>query len=287
MMKTEKPVRSLRCLGVSLVVLLGGGLFCTTRPPELPPNLGGNPDQPRQLTADCKASLLEQQDLARLALEAMRTYGRIDPGLFDTTPSAEQRELIRVSPSAKPLEPNPALGSTDSSLDRNALERFNEKLRQINAGAGAQRFLKAHAEAQEKCGARCPPTVYPIKVESLQLDPESEAYSFEVQGDKLPSLVEWQQGFLAQYAPVQSACPFSPSIGLEGLGHKVEDKAALASARQSFAQPHTASIRSGFAETRAPCDGDGHTECGACLTVSDHDGKYKQTILGSCCYSHC
>ena len=283
MMKSEKPVSQLRGFGVILVVMLGGGLFCTTRAPDVAPNIGGIPDRPRELTLQCKASLQEQQDLARLAVEAMRTYGRIDPGLFDTTTAPEQRELIRVSPGAKPLESAVALAK-----EENALARFNRKLSEINSGPAAKRFLTAHADAQKKCGKQCPPTVYPIKVDSLQGDPESEAYSFEVQGDRLPSRVEWEQGFLAQYAPAQSECPFSASIGLEGLGPKSGDKAALASARQSIAQSSdTSGIRSGFIEARAPCDGDGHAECGACLTASNHDGKYKQTILGSCCYTKC
>jgi len=280
MMKSEKPISQLRSLGVTVVVMLAGGLYCTTRPPEVPITPGPS----LQLTPACQASLQEQQELARLAVEAMRTYGRIDPGLFDTTPSPDQRDVIRVSPNAKPLEPSAAQAN-----EGNALERFNAKLAQINAGSAGKRFLKAHAEAQKKCGEQCPPTVYAIEVVSLQRDdPEAEAYSFHVQGEKLPSLVEWQQGFLGQYASPQSECPFAPSIALEGLGHKSEDKAALAAARQSFAQTgHSSGISRGFAEARARCDGDGHAECGACLTTSNHDGKYKQTILGSCCYSSC
>jgi hypothetical protein len=288
-MNEKNSVRQRGSLGVILVMMLCGGMFCMTRPAEVPsPGINTLDRPPEKLSPECQARLEAQQELARLAVDAMRTYGRIDPGLFETTPAPGDRQLIRVSANARPLEPSAAVAKED-----NALGRFNERLAKLNDGPSgalaAKLFSKAHAAAREKCGDQCPPTVYPIKVESLQRDePESEAYSFQVQGDELPSLVEWQEGFLAQYASAQSECKFAPSIALEGLGHKSQDKAALASARQSFAQlGQTAGVRGGLAEALARCDADGHAQCGACLTTSNHDGKYKQTILGSCCYSQC
>ena len=55
------------------------------------------------LTTQCLGDLQSQQKLAHLAVQAMRAYGRIDPGLFDTTPPRDGQPLIRVSKDASPL----------------------------------------------------------------------------------------------------------------------------------------------------------------------------------------
>lgn len=283
-MNEKNSVRPRGSLGVILVVMLGGGMFCMTRPAEVPTQ--GNLERPpERLSPECLERLQAEQELARLAVEGMRSYGRIDPGLFDTTPSPDDRRLIRVSPSAKPLEP-----SASVAREGNALERFNERLGKINDPNGtlaAKLFLKAHAAAQQQCGEKCPPTVYPIQVASIEQGPDSEAYSFEVQGDKLPSLVEWEQGFLAQYASVKNECSFAPPIQLK---QAKEEKASLASARQMLGQTgssHTSSVRGGYAEARAHCDDGQHAHCAACQTVQNNNGGYKDTVIGSCCYATC
>jgi hypothetical protein len=284
-MNEKNSVRPRGSLGVILVVMLGGGMFCVTRPAEVPTpgdnNLEGPPEK---LSPECLARLQAEQDLARLAVEAMRTYGRIDPGLFDTTPSPDTRQLIRVSPNAKPLEPSAAV-----AREGEALQRFNERLGKINDGPdgtlAAKLFLKAHAAAQQRCGEKCPPTVYPIQVASVEQGPDSELYSFEVQGDKLPSLVEWEQGFLAQYASVRNECSFAAPLQLK---EAVEQKAALPSARQMLGTgSSTSSVRGGYAEARLRCDEGSHAACASCQTAQNNNGGYKITVFGACCYASC
>lgn len=283
-MNEKNSVRPRGSLGVILVMMLAGGMFCVTRPAEVPTQTDGTlASPPEKLSRECLERLQAEQDLARLAVEAMRTYGRIDPGLFDTTPAPGDRQLIRVSANARPLEPSAA-----AAKEGNALERFNERLGRLNDPNGtlaAKLFLKTHAAAQQQCGEKCPPTVYPIQVSTVEQAPESELYSFEVQGEKLPSLVEWEQGFLAQYASVKSECSFAPPIQLKEVK---EQKAALATARQMLGSgSSTSSVRGGYAEAKLRCDPGSHTACAACQTAQNNNGGYRITVFGACCSAPC
>jgi hypothetical protein len=305
-------------LWVILGVVLGGGALWLALQPEQPTAQGGGPlvqppakplaKPPEPLTAECLADLHAQQQLARLAVDAMRTYGRIDPGLYDTTSAPGDQSLIRVSKDAQPLLSNE--GRTSREGLRPApipVEPFNETLRRINADPAAKVFLTAHDAAQRKCGAECPPTVYQVKVTSVDQGKESEAYEFRVHG-ALPTLAQWEQGFLTQYANVKGSCPFASPIQLDHLEQKIltlEPKEKPAAELPSSADEtleatrktggsgdesgHLLSFTGGTVEAQAKCDFVSFDEqCADCQTVQNHNGGYKKRGPKlSCCYATC
>jgi hypothetical protein len=259
----------------------------------------GNPPGP--LTQECYASLQAQQKLARLAIYAMRTYGRIDPGLYDTTPLPDERALIRVSKDATPLpspDGQPAIEGQKTAPP--PVDEFEKTLREVNADPSARVFLAAHDDAQKKCGAACPPTVYRIKVTPLELGKESEAYDFRVEG-AVPSLAEWEQGFLAQYANAKGSCSFASPLRLDNAqstealqpgsastGGGAESERELA-ARRARDSKKTMSFTGGSAEVDLKCDEVVYSkQCHDCEPSPGHHGGYKKRGPGlSCCYSDC
>jgi hypothetical protein len=304
---------------LAAVVLLVGGVWMALKPEHSePPTAGGGipvgqpPEKPAQpLTAECRASLKSQQALARLAVDAMRAYGRIDPGLYDTKPAPEDGLApIRVSKDAKPLPFSEEHPSPDGLKPPSPLDIFNKTLRGINADA-AKDFLTAHDAAQGQCGAACPGTVYPIKVTRLDQGNESEAYDFRVAG-ALPTLTQWEQGFLAQYAPKVKDCPFASPIELDETREQIQqERGALEPQEKSPAEPpgsadkaaeaarktggsDDASKRAkrftgGTVELDLRCDPVVYDkQCHGCQTAEGNNGGYKKKGPDqSCCYAKC
>ncbi len=269
-MKDEKSVRRHRSLGALLVLALAGGVFCVSRPPEQPTHPGAAPAGGGKLSPECRDELRAQQRLARLAIDAMRTYGRIDPGLYDTSPS-EDRSSIRISKDAKALPVNDRRRAGATLRPRATPDQLDDTLRKLPE-LEAKKFLEAHAAALKNCGADCPPKVYEIEVEKLDFGDESDAYSFEVKGTP-PTLKEWEQGFLPQYRNVAGQCPFAPPIQLDELQ------------RQTIG-----TYSRGTSEERVRCDTlhPPEDKCEECETAEGATGGYKKKGPSrSCCYKTC
>jgi hypothetical protein len=270
MMKDESSIRRRRSLGALLALLLMGGVFCVTRPPEAPEHPEGKHEGGGALSPECRSELRIQQQLARLAIDAMRTYGRIDPGLYDASPASEDRSLIRISKDAKPL-PRDEQQRAAAELRTRPAPDLNEALRKLPEPE-TRAFLKAHEAALKACGSDCPPKVYDIAVKKLDLGAEAEAYAFEVKGTP-PSLQEWERGFLQQYAHVAGDCGFSAPIQLDEL-----ERASL----QTYSR--------GTVEARVRCDPKHPPadSCQACETAEGNVGGYKKRGPNqSCCYANC
>jgi hypothetical protein len=164
--------------------------------------LPGDPE-PR-LSKECGEQLAIQQRLASLALQAMRVFGRIDPGVFNIDNGA----ITLATGTATDLEKAAPAGV--SELKR-ALSAANE------SRVVGQVFARARQRALELCGASgCPPEKFDIRVQERKLtdSADSVVYDFEVLG-KAPTPKAWRDGFLTQYASAAAgSCPFVAPIQL-------------------------------------------------------------------------
>jgi len=183
------------------------------------------PDLPVALAPECLEYAHVQEALADLGLQAMQSFGRIDPQVYVRS---EQGELL----------PNPELEKVP--FDKRAA--FDAALARVNGESKAKAALqRGYAYASAGCAySSCSTAAYSITVERNPTGVESDRlYHWKVTGSAVPTISEWK-AFESMYAPRPPFCPVLASLllstprggvaqtsGLFDQEHRVEEQSAL------------------------------------------------------------